>query len=249
MSEAKFNARRSPVGNLHPISKLAVVLVASLCALVLAPRANGGLLAAVLLTAILHGNARRFVHGLVAVATPFAVSLLLIAAADPDSTGDWWSVGPLGLGPDRLAWVSELLVRVMVLVGLLQLYIITTPLDELHACLVRVGVPKPLAYALVAAAGFVPHLRRRVLDIRDAQTSRGVRFGWGSLGALSLVGPLLLSTLEEAADRETTLLTRGFGLPGRATTLAEVTWGRGDTAVAALAVLVLIVVFLTHVPG
>lgn len=249
MSEARFNARRSPVGNLHPISKLVVVLVASLCALVLAPRPNGGLLAAVLLTAILHGNGRRFVQGLVAVATPFAVSLLLIAAADPDSTGDWWSVGPLGLGPDRLAWASELLVRVMVLVGLLQLYIITTPLDELHACLVRVGVPKPLAYALVAAAGFVPHLRRRVLDIRDAQTSRGVRFGWGSLGALSLVGPLLLSTLEEAADRETALLTRGFGLPGRATTLADVTWGRGDTAVAALAVLVLIVVFLTHVPG
>lgn len=249
MSEARFNARRSPVGNLHPISKLVVVLVASLCALVLAPRPNGGLLAAVLLTAILHGNGRRFVQGLVAVATPFAVSLLLIAAADPDSTGDWWSVGPLGLGPDRLAWASELLVRVMVLVGLLQLYIITTPLDELHACLVRVGVPKPLAYALVAAAGFVPHLRRRVLDIRDAQTSRGVRFGWGSLGALSLVGPLLLSTLEEAADRETALLTRGFGLPGRATTLADVTWGRGDTAVAALAALVLIVVFLTHVPG
>ena len=248
MSEARFNARRSPVGNLHPISKLVVVLVASLCALVLAPRPNGGLLAAVLLTAILHGNGRRFVQGLVAVATPFAVSLLLIAAADPDSTGDWWSVGPLGLGPDRLAWASELLVRVMVLVGLLQLYIITTPLDELHACLVRVGVPKPLAYALVAAAGFVPHLRRRVLDIRDAQTSRGVRFGWGSLGALSLVGPLLLSTLEEAADRETALLTRGFGLPGRATTLADVTWGRGDTAVAALAALVLIVVFLTHVP-
>ena len=249
MSQAGLSGGRFPVGNLHPISKLAAVLVASLCALVLAPRPNGGLLAAVLLSAILAGSGRRFIHGLVVVSIPFAVSLLLIAAADPDSTGDWWSVGPLGLGPDRLTWASELLVRVMVLVGLLQLYVITTPLDELHACLVRVGVPKPLAYALVAAAGFVPHLRQRVLDIRDAQTSRGVRFGWGSLGALSLVGPLLLSTLEEAADREATLLTRGFGLPGRATTLAEVTWGRGDTAVAALAVLVLIVVFLTHVPG
>lgn len=188
-------------------------------------------------------------HGLVAVSTPFAASLLLIAAADPDTTGDWWSVGPLGLGPDRLAWASELLIRVMVLVGLLQLYVVTTPLDELHACLVRAGVPKPLAYALVAAAGFVPHLRRRVLDIRDAQTSRGVRFGWGSLGAFSLVGPLLLSTLEEAADREATLLTRGFGLPGRATTLAEVTWRRRDTAVAALAVLVVVVVLLTGLSG
>ena len=249
MSQAGLSGGRFPVGNLHPISKLAAVLVASLCALVLAPRPNGGLLAAVLLSAILAGSGRRFIHGLVVVSIPFAASLLLIAAADPDSTGDWWSIGPLGLGPDRLTWASELLVRVMVLVGLLQLYVITTPLDELHACLVRVGVPKPLAYALVAAAGFVPHLRQRVLDIRDAQTSRGVRFGWGSLGALSLVGPLLLSTLEEAADREATLLTRGFGLPGRATTLAEVTWGRGDTAVAALAVLVLIVVFLTHVPG
>lgn len=188
-------------------------------------------------------------HGLVVVSTPFAASLLLIAAADPDTTGDWWSVGPLGLGPDRLAWASELLIRVMVLVGLLQLYVVTTPLDKLHACLVRAGVPKPLAYALVAAAGFVPHLRRRVLDIRDAQTSRGVRFGWGSLRALSLVGPLLLSTLEEAADREATLLTRGFGLPGRATTLAEVTWRRRDTAVAALAVLVVVVVLLTGLSG
>lgn len=249
MSEAGSNGRMFPVGNLHPISKLVAVMVGSLCALVLAPRPNGALLAAVLLAAILHGSGRRFMHGLVAVSIPFAVSLLLITAADPDGTGDWWSLGPLGLGPGRLAWASEILVRVMILVGLLQLYIITTPLDELHACLVRTGVPKPLAYALVAAAGFVPHLRRRVLDIRDAQTSRGVRFGWGSLGALSLVGPLLLSTLEEAADREATLLTRGFGLPGRATTLAEGTWRRGDTAVAALAVLVLIVVFLTHLSG
>ena len=249
MSGAGSKGRRHPVGSLHPISKLAAVLVASFCALVLAPRPNGGLLAAVLLAAFLHGSGRRFLRGLVAVSTPFAVSLLLIAAADPETTGDWWSVGPLGLGPDRLAWASELLVRVMVLVGLLQLYVITTPLDELHACLIRAGVPKPLAYALVAAAGFVPHLRRRVLDIRDAQTSRGVRFGWGSLAALSLVGPLLLSTLEEAADREATLLTRGFGLPGRATTLVEVTWGRRDTAVTAVAVLVVIVVFLTNVPG
>ena len=249
MSEAGSNGWRFPVGNLHPISKLAVVLVASLCALVLAPRPNGGLLVAVLLAAVLHGSSRRFIQGLVSVSTPFAVSLLLIAAADPDSTGDWWSLGPLGLGPDRLAWASELLVRVMVLVGLLQLYLITTPLDELHASLVRAGVSKPLAYALVAAAGFVPHLRRRVLDIRDAQTSRGVHFGWRSLGALSLVGPLLLSTLEEAADREATLLIRGFGLPGRATTLAEVTWGRRDTAVSALAVLVAVAVLLTNLPG
>lgn len=249
MSEAASDGLRFPAGNLHPISKLAAVLVASLCALVLAPGPNGGLLAAVLLAAVLHGSGRRVMHGLVAVSTPFAASLLLIAAADPDTTGDWWSIGPLGLGPDRLAWASELLIRVMVLVGLLQLYVVTTPLDELHACLVRAGVPKPLAYALVAAAGFVPHLRRRVLDIRDAQTSRGVRFGWGSLGALSLVGPLLLSTLEEAADREATLLTRGFGLPGRATTLAEVTWRRRDTAVAALAVLVVVSVLLTGLAG
>lgn len=121
----------------------------------------------------------------------------------------------------------------MVLVGSLQLYVITTPLDELHACLVRARVAKPLAYALVAAVAFAPHLRQRVLEVRDAQTSRGVRFGWGSLGPLKLIGPLLLSTLEEAAEREVTLLVRGFGLTGRSTTLAHVPWRRRDTAVAA----------------
>ena len=218
---------------MHPLSKLVGVFSASLSVLVLSPGANGVLLSAALFVAILHGSGRRFVQGLLAVSTPFALSLLLISAADPAAAADWGSIGSLGLGPAQVTWAGEVLVRVMVLVGLLQLYIITTRLDELHACLVRARVPKSLAYALVAAAGFVPHLRQRVLDVRDAQTSRGVRFGWGSLGALSLIGPLLLSALEEAADREVTLLVRGFGLPGRPTALADVPWSRSDTVIVA----------------
>ena len=234
---------------MHPFSKLAGVLGASLSALILPPVANGVLLSAVLLMALLHGKGRQFIKGLLALSAPFALSLLLIGAADPAVPGDWWSMGPLGLGPEQLTWVGELLVRLTVLVGSLQLYIMTTRLDDLHACLVRARVPKSLAYALVAAAGFVPHLRQRVLEVRDAQTSRGVRFGWGSLGALSLVGPLLLSTLEEAADREVTLLVRGFGLPDRPTVLADVPWRRSDTAFTASVLLSAAVALLWRTLG
>ena len=230
-------------------SKLVAVLAASLSALVLPPGLNGGLLLAVLLAALLHGAGRHVIQALLTISTPFALSLLLIAAADPTVTGDWWSIGPLHLGPEQVGWAAELLLRVMVLVGSLQLYVITTPLDELHACLVGARVAKPLAYALVAAVGFVPHLRQRVLEVRDAQTSRGVRFGWGSLGPLRLIGPLLLSTLEEAAEREVTLLVRGFGLTGRSTTLADVPWRRRDTAVAASVLLAAVTTLLWRTLG
>ncbi len=125
----------------------------------------------------------------------------------------------------------------MILIGAVQLFVLTTRPDDFNTALVQTGMAKTLAYAFTATVGFVPHLRARIGDVRDAQISRGVRFRRGSPRALSPIGPLLLSALEEAADREITLLVRGFGIPGRPTALNPVSWKRTDTATALAALL------------
>ena len=229
---------------LHPLSKLALALALFAGALVLSAVANGVVLVALVIVAMLSEVLLGFIKGLATFSAPFALSLLLIGAADPSAAGEWWSIGPLGFGPDQASWTVTLLLRVMILIGAVQLFVLTTRVDDLHTALVQDRVPKTLAYAFTAAAGFVPHLRGRIADVRDAQVSRGVRFRRGSPRAFSLIGPLLLSALEEAADREITLLVRGFGLPGRPTALNPVWWKHTDTAIAVVALAAIVLSIL-----
>lgn len=115
-------------------------------------------------------------------------------------SGSWWALercGRLGLVAAYAFWL-----------------LMTTSNRELLNELERLGLPPRWSYALLAALNFVPHLARRLTQIREAQAARGLVWGrgWRSWSQWpSLLGPLLWSVLGEAQERALYLESRGLG--------------------------------------
>lgn len=122
----------------------------------------------------------------------------------------------------------------MIVAGVLLLA--TTRNEELTQALVRLGLPYRIGFAFSVALRLVPTLIGVGATVVEAQRARGLDPLRGDPLArlrkgIPLLAPILLTTLRNANQLAMAMEARGFGAPGR-TSLVELTWRRGDSAVA-----------------
>ncbi|MFJ6417133.1 energy-coupling factor transporter transmembrane component T [Paeniglutamicibacter sp. NPDC091659] len=180
--------------------------------LLLAARARralklAGLAAAILLPA---WGSQLLIHGMVNTAGSH-----VLAAA-----------GPLRITTEGLATAGALGLRTAVLVvaGLLCTLLIDR--HDLVAAVDLSPAPPQLGYLLAATLSLMPRMAERQRAIGEAQALRGAAAGSGVLGWWRRVTlravPLVLSSLQDAADRSAHLAARGFPAAGPHTRLRSV---------------------------
>jgi energy-coupling factor transport system permease protein len=154
-------------------------------------------------------------------------------------------LGPITLWREGIFWglVQSLRFVAPLLAGVALA--VSTPPDRLHAALVRLRVPFPLAFLAVTALRAVPETGSAMVEVRQARARRG-RPAWrrSPLAWLRLEVSMLRPTVAEALRRARalaeTLDARGFDATaprgvGRPLRLAG--WERGLLAVVGAAVL------------
>lgn len=136
------------------------------------------------------------------------------------------SNGKFGLTQVGLQTAAELGLRtaVLVVVGLLCALIVDR--HQLVAAIDLSKAPAQLGYLVAATLFLLPQLAERQRVISEAQMLRQVKFrrglrGWFQKVRLQTV-PLVLSSLEETANRAPHLAARGFPAAQRMTRLREV---------------------------
>lgn len=146
----------------------------------------------------------------------------IVLAGDAGGTiyGQLWGIQ---FTSGKVVQFSNTLSQVLSVIGAAVLVAMTTDLEDLSHAAASFGLPRSLASSVVGTLEALPALRRTFDGVREAQIARGVAADGHLLERLAAFGsilrPVLLATIEEAADREVTLILRGFQLPGPPTVM------------------------------
>ncbi|MCG2624158.1 energy-coupling factor transporter transmembrane protein EcfT [Arthrobacter sp. I2-34] len=200
---------------LHPFTGLA--LAASTVAVTLAANRwwlSLAVAAAALAAAALAGTARRLAALAAAVLAPLWLSQLMVHALfDRAGSRELFAAGPVRLTAEGLAAAGGLGLRTAAFVLVVLLYSLTVDRAALIRALDAAGVPAQFGYIVAATLALVPATADRLRAIGQAQAIRGTG-GRGAAARLRSARlravPLVLASIQDAAERSVHLQLRGF---------------------------------------
>lgn len=227
MQVSPYTLKDSGLHRLHPITKLAIAgffLFASLLLpglwwtfgawVVLAlPLAFWGRIVPPFLKLVLIGT------------LPFALSIFLIQGfLWPEGT-PIWTIGPVSLKAEGLAFTIRFVGRIILLNSAFLLLALSTRPDALMQALVQIGMPHTVAYTVLTTMQIAPRFQAKANTILDAQRSRGLEMEGGIIqrakALIPLLVPLVLGSIVDVEERAIALEARGFSRKGAKTTLYD----------------------------
>ncbi|WP_144496496.1 energy-coupling factor transporter transmembrane component T family protein [Bacillus safensis] len=136
------------------------------------------------------------------------------------------------------------------------LFIVTTNPSEFASSLSRIGVSYRISYAVAIALRYIPDIQRDFRTIAISQQARGIdlskneKLGKRIKNALSIVMPLIFSSLEQIETISNAMELRGFGKHKKRTWFTAKDFQKADYAALLFVGVVLIVsLVITFVRG
>ena len=215
-----YAPRDSGLDRLHPLTKL-VFAVFGVVAGVTLPDIWPNYLFFLLVLLPLAAWGRivpEFLRAVFKIALPFAISLFVIQGLFWTGGTPIFQLGPLSVKAEGLVFAARMTGRILVLMGSITLFVLSTRPDYLMVALGQRGVPKTLTYVLVSAIQLVPRFQSKAASILDAQRARGLETEGGFIqrvrALLPVSIPLVLSSIVDVEERTIALEARGFSRDG-----------------------------------
>lgn len=174
---------------------------------------------AMLALAIRGGVVERLVRAALLLTLPIAVSVVLVSVFTRAGTTVLFTIGPFDATAEGVDFAGQTLVRLFAISLSIGLFVLTTEPRAFVLDLERRGVSPRFAFVAMATIEAVPTLVERASVIGESQRARGLDTE-GSIrarlrGLLPLVGPVILSSLNDVEERSLALESRAFSRPGR----------------------------------
>jgi energy-coupling factor transport system permease protein len=136
--------------------------------------------------------------------------------------------------------------RFLVFVESFSVFFLTTSPDHLSLALEQSRVPYEFCFAFTTAVRFVPVLAEEAQTIMDAQKARGLELERGSFvkrvkNYVPILIPLIVSAIRRSLELAEAMESRAWGATEKRTNLYELKMKRGDYALGALTVAILII--------
>jgi len=136
--------------------------------------------------------------------------------------------------------------RFVVLVESFSVFFLTTSPDHLGLALEQSRVPYEFAFAFTTAVRFVPVLAEEAQTIMDAQKARGLELEKGGVlkrirNYVPVLIPLIVSAIRRSLELAEAMESRAWGATKKRTNLYALRLRRGDFALLAISVGVLVV--------
>ena len=228
MSSTSFSLyipSESGMHRLHPLTKLALVLLCLILGLALPGIWLTYAAFALILVplAAWAGILPRFLSAVFKSAVPIVISLFLVQGLFWPGGTPIFHLGPLSLKYEGVLFSVRSAGRFIMIIGSFLLLTFTTRPDGLMLALSQRGFPNSIAYVMLATLQIVPRFQQKANTILDAQRSRGLETE-GNLfvrlrALLPLIQPLLLGSIVDIEERAIALEVRAFGRPGPKTSL------------------------------
>ena len=136
--------------------------------------------------------------------------------------------------------------RFVVLVESFSVFFLTTSPDHLGLALEQSRVPYEFAFAFTTAVRFVPVLAEEAQTIMDAQKARGLELEKGGIlkrirNYVPVLIPLIVSAIRRSLELAEAMESRAWGATKKRTNLYALRLHRGDFALLAITIGVLVV--------
>lgn len=141
--------------------------------------------------------------------------------------------------------------RFVVLVESFSVFFLTTSPDHLGLALEQSRVPYEFAFAFTTAVRFVPVLAEEAQTIMDAQKARGLELEKGGIlkrirNYVPVLIPLIVSAIRRSLELAEAMESRAWGATKKRTNLYALRFHRGDFALLAITIGVLVVAIYVY---
>jgi len=150
------------------------------------------------------------------------------------------------LTAETLETSGAMTLRFVVLVESFSVFFLTTSPDHLGLALEQTRVPYEFAFAFTTAVRFVPVLAEEAQTIMDAQKARGLELEKGGFlkrirNYVPVLIPLIVSAIRRSLELAEAMESRAWGATKKRTNLYALRLHRGDFALLAITIGVLVV--------
>jgi len=147
---------------------------------------------------------------------------------------------------------AAMTLRFVVLVESFSVFFLTTSPDHLGLALEQTKVPYEFAFAFTTAVRFVPVLAEEAQTIMDAQKARGLELEKGGIlkrirNYVPVLIPLIVSAIRRSLELAEAMESRAWGATEKRTNLFALRLHRGDFALLAITVGILVVSIYVYI--
>jgi energy-coupling factor transport system permease protein len=156
-----------------------------------------------------------------------------------------WLAAGYNFLPTDIEFSLAMTLRFVVLVESFSVFFLTTSPDLLGLALEQSRVPYEFSFAFTTAVRFVPVLAEEAQTIMDAQKARGLELEKGGFmkrirNYVPVLIPLIVSAIRRSLELAEAMESRAWGAVKKRTNLYALTLHRGDAALLAITVGVLV---------
>lgn len=159
----------------------------------------------------------------------------------------WEGIGRFNLTYEQLFYEFNLVLKYISSIPFVLLFLLTTNPSEFASSLNKIGVSYKIAYSVALAIRYIPDIQVAYYDISSSQQARGYEMSKKASfvkrikGAMQVVFPLILSSLERIEVVSTAMELRRFGKSNKRTWYSE----RSFTVVDGLVILGAVLLTIT----
>jgi energy-coupling factor transport system permease protein len=215
-----YAPRESGLHRLHPLTKIVFALLGVVAGVTLpGVWPNYAIFFLALIPLAIWGRILpEFLRSLLKVALPIAISLVVIQGLFWTGGTPVVQLGPFSIKAEGIEFAAKTTGRILVLMGSILIFVLSTRPDHLMIALNQRGVPKTLNYVLVSAIQLVPRFQAKANAILDAQRARGLETEGNFIrrvrALLPVSIPLVLGSIVDVEERAIALEARGFSREG-----------------------------------
>lgn len=242
------------IGRLYPSSKFLIVILLIILSM-FTPNYifQLGLFVFVLILSALSKTLTQFLNIFfksISLIVIFIFIMQVFIINNDDSVPIWAFISYSDIG---LATSIDMSTRIIAISSsIIWFFQVTSVKDIIHA-LELVKVSKKITFVIASTIQLIPQMTKLSKTISDAQKSRGIETE-GSIfirikAFIPMMGPLVLSSIQQTEERVLTLESRGFSSENKKTSVYEIKKSTADYTILVLCIVVFILYLIWRTNG
>ena len=242
-----MHKEKGVLSKLYPISKLAVVFVICIIALLCGDYRFSYfiLLPLLIFFALIEGKFISYTKKMVSAMVIMFIFLFIIKGLFDPSEEILWSIGSLSVKKAGIESALQLASIILAVAGSVLLYFETTDLEDFAIALQKLGMSHVNTFIFLSTLQMIPEFAKKSRIIMQAQRARGIETEGNLLVRLKAffptLTPLIISSIADIEDKVITMEARAFSVEVKKTNIKVLNIKSADYFILAASPIALII--------